>query len=58
MHFVVFQSPFTVTDSTPMETVVEMFRKLGLRQLLVIHSGYVFISFLQQIYTAQSTIVV
>ena len=40
MHFVVFQSPFTVTDSTPMETVVEMFRKLGLRQLLVIHSGY------------------
>ncbi|XP_057312951.1 H(+)/Cl(-) exchange transporter 4-like isoform X2 [Hydractinia symbiolongicarpus] len=33
-------SPFTVTDATPMETVVDMFRKLGLRQTLVTHNGY------------------
>jgi chloride channel 3/4/5 len=32
-------SPITVTDSTPMETVVDMFRKLGLRQTLVTHNG-------------------
>uniref|UniRef100_A0A4W3J350 Chloride channel protein n=1 Tax=Callorhinchus milii TaxID=7868 RepID=A0A4W3J350_CALMI len=32
-------SPFTVTDHTPMETVVDIFRKLGLRQCLVTHSG-------------------
>lgn len=29
----------TVTDQTPMETVIDMFRKLGLRQVLVTHSG-------------------
>lgn len=32
-------SPFTVTDHTPMETVVDIFRKLGLRQCLVTRSG-------------------
>lgn len=32
-------APITVTDSTPMETVVDMFRKLGLRQTLVTHNG-------------------
>ena len=29
--------PMTVTDQTPMETVTDMFRKLGLRQMLVTH---------------------
>ena len=28
-----------VFDQTPMETVVDMFRKLGLRQTLVTHNG-------------------
>lgn len=32
-------APITVTDQTPMETVIDMFRKLGLRQTLVIHNG-------------------
>lgn len=32
-------APITVTDQTPMETVVDMFRKLGLRQVLVTHNG-------------------
>lgn len=32
-------APVTVTDQTPMETVVDMFRKLGLRQVLVTHNG-------------------
>ncbi|XP_063169557.1 H(+)/Cl(-) exchange transporter 5 isoform X2 [Candoia aspera] len=32
-------SPFTVTDQTPMEIVVDIFRKLGLRQCLVTHNG-------------------
>ncbi|XP_073661834.1 H(+)/Cl(-) exchange transporter 3 isoform X7 [Tursiops truncatus] len=34
-------SPFTVTDHTPMEIVVDIFRKLGLRQCLVTHNGSV-----------------
>uniref|UniRef100_A0A3B3TPD8 Chloride channel protein n=1 Tax=Poecilia latipinna TaxID=48699 RepID=A0A3B3TPD8_9TELE len=34
-------SPFTVTDHTPMEIVVDIFRKLGLRQCLVTHNGNV-----------------
>ena len=34
-------APITVTDHTPMETVIDMFRKLGLRQVLVIHNGCV-----------------
>uniref|UniRef100_A0A673KWY6 Chloride channel protein n=1 Tax=Sinocyclocheilus rhinocerous TaxID=307959 RepID=A0A673KWY6_9TELE len=32
-------SPFTVTVHTPMEIVVDIFRKLGLRQCLVIQNG-------------------
>lgn len=32
-------APIFVTDQTPMETVVDMFRKLGLRQTLVTHNG-------------------
>jgi len=32
-------APITITDQTPMETVVDMFRKLGLRQMLVTHNG-------------------
>nr|XP_005992948.1 PREDICTED: H(+)/Cl(-) exchange transporter 5 [Latimeria chalumnae] len=32
-------SPFTVTDQTPMEIVVDIFRKLGLRQCLITHNG-------------------
>ncbi|XP_069749283.1 H(+)/Cl(-) exchange transporter 5 isoform X1 [Narcine bancroftii] len=32
-------SPFTVTDHTPMEIVIDIFRKLGLRQCLVTHNG-------------------
>lgn len=34
-------APITITDQTPMETVVDMFRKLGLRQTLVTHNGQV-----------------
>lgn len=33
-------APITATDETPMETVIDMFRKLGLRQILVTHNGY------------------
>ncbi|KAK6975803.1 H(+)/Cl(-) exchange transporter 3-like isoform X1, partial [Biomphalaria glabrata] len=32
-------APVTITDQTPMEIVVEMFRKLGIRQTLVTHKG-------------------
>ena len=32
-------SPITVTDHTPMEIVVEIFSKLGIRQALVTHNG-------------------
>lgn len=32
-------TPITVTDHTPMEIVVEIFRKLGIRQTLVTHNG-------------------
>jgi chloride channel 3/4/5 len=32
-------APITVTDQTPMETVVDMFTKVGLRQILVTHNG-------------------
>lgn len=39
-------APITITDQTPMETVVDMFRKLGLRQTLVTHNGYVFCNIL------------
>lgn len=37
-------APITVTDHTPMETVIDMFRKLGLRHVLVTHNGYGFFS--------------
>lgn len=39
-------APITITDQTPMETVVDMFRKLGLRQTLVTHNGLVVTSLL------------
>jgi len=32
-------APITITDQTPMETVIDMFRKLGLRQTLITHNG-------------------
>uniref|UniRef100_A0A8C4R385 Chloride channel protein n=2 Tax=Eptatretus burgeri TaxID=7764 RepID=A0A8C4R385_EPTBU len=32
-------SPFTVSDQTPMDIVVDIFRKLGIRQSLVTHNG-------------------
>uniref|UniRef100_A0A3P9JSB3 Chloride channel protein n=1 Tax=Oryzias latipes TaxID=8090 RepID=A0A3P9JSB3_ORYLA len=32
-------SPFTVTDHTPIDITVDIFRKLGLRQCLVTHNG-------------------
>lgn len=32
-------APTCITDKTPMETVINMFRKLGLRQTLVTHNG-------------------
>ncbi|CAB4009161.1 H(+) Cl(-) exchange transporter 5 isoform X2 [Paramuricea clavata] len=35
------ESPLQVTHTTPMEAVVEMFRKLGLRQVLVTRDGRV-----------------
>ncbi|KAF7255250.1 hypothetical protein EG68_08233, partial [Paragonimus skrjabini miyazakii] len=41
---VVDLSPTTVTDQTPMETVLDFFRKLGLRQIVVTHNGYVLLS--------------
>lgn len=37
---ILLQAPITITDQTPMETVYEMFRKLGLRYTLVTHNGY------------------
>ena len=40
---ILLQSPFQIADQTPMETVVEMFRKMGLRQVLVAHNGLVYI---------------
>ncbi|KAL8562214.1 H(+)/Cl(-) exchange transporter 3 [Nucella lapillus] len=39
LHKILDMAPITITDQTPMETVVEMFRKLGLRQTLVTHNG-------------------
>lgn len=39
MRRILDMAPVTVTDQTPMETVVDMFRKLGLRQTLVTHNG-------------------
>uniref|UniRef100_A0A8C2Q3W6 Chloride channel protein n=1 Tax=Cyprinus carpio TaxID=7962 RepID=A0A8C2Q3W6_CYPCA len=39
LHNILDLSPFTVTVHTPMEIVVDIFRKLGLRQCLVIQNG-------------------
>lgn len=39
LKIILDMAPITVTDQTPMETVVDMFRKLGLRQTLVTHNG-------------------
>ncbi|CAH8542806.1 unnamed protein product [Dicrocoelium dendriticum] len=39
LHNVVDLSPTTVTDQTPLETVLDFFRKLGLRQILVTYNG-------------------
>lgn len=36
---IVDMSPVQITDAMPMESVVEMFRRLGLRQTLVTHNG-------------------
>ncbi|CAF0877716.1 unnamed protein product [Didymodactylos carnosus] len=33
------QAPIIITDQTPMETVIDMFRKLGLRQAFITHNG-------------------
>ncbi len=38
-NFCFLQSPFQISDQTPMETVVEMVRKLGIRQVLISHKG-------------------
>ena len=34
-----FQAPIIITDQTPMETVIDLFRKLGLRQAFVTRNG-------------------
>jgi chloride channel 3/4/5 len=39
LHKLIDLSPVTITDQTPMETVIDMFRKLGLRITLVTHNG-------------------
>lgn len=55
-------APITVTDHTPMETVIDMFRKLGLRQVLVTHNGLVMIecydSFIRVTYFLNLVVVV
>ena len=39
LHKLLDLCPITITDQTPMETVADMFRKLGLRVALVTHNG-------------------
>lgn len=39
LHKLVDRAPIIVTDQTPMEAVVDMFRKLGCRQIFVTKSG-------------------
>jgi chloride channel 3/4/5 len=39
LHKLVDRAPILVTDETPMEAVVDMFRKLGCRQIFVIKNG-------------------
>ena len=39
LHKLVDRAPILVTDQTPMEAVVDMFRKLGCRQIFVTKNG-------------------
>ncbi|CAG0891812.1 unnamed protein product [Darwinula stevensoni] len=39
LKMILDMAPPTVTDHTPMETVIDMFRKLGIRHTLVTHNG-------------------
>jgi chloride channel 3/4/5 len=39
LHKLVDRAPIIVTDQTPMEAVVDMFRKLGCRQIFVTKDG-------------------
>jgi chloride channel 3/4/5 len=39
LHKLVDRAPIIVTDQTPMEAVVDMFRKLGCRQIFVTKNG-------------------
>ncbi|KAK4336757.1 hypothetical protein RND71_044220 [Anisodus tanguticus] len=39
LHKIVDFAPITVAVATPMETVIDMFRKLGLRQVIVTQNG-------------------
>lgn len=39
LHQLVDRAPILVTDQTPMEAVVDMFRKLGCRQIFVTKNG-------------------
>lgn len=39
LHKLVDRAPILVTDQTPMEAVIDMFRKLGCRQLFVTKNG-------------------
>lgn len=41
LHKLVDRAPILVTDQTPMEAVVDMFRKLGCRQIFVTKNGSV-----------------
>jgi chloride channel 3/4/5 len=39
LHQLVDRAPIIVTDQTPMEAVIDMFRKLGCRQIFVTKNG-------------------
>lgn len=39
LHKLVDRAPILVTDQTPMEAVIDMFRKLGCRQIFVTKNG-------------------
>lgn len=39
LHKLVDRAPIIVTDQTPMEAVIDMFRKLGCRQIFVTRNG-------------------
>ena len=38
--FVCLQCPTVISDETPVERVIELLRKMGLRQVLVTKNGY------------------